>query len=75
MNSVIKYIFMATLIISLYAIYMQFSQIIKIQENQPTNKDLVMVYELCKKKTWSQTNFILKSYWEDETYFKNYLLK
>jgi hypothetical protein len=46
-----------------------------LKQNQFTQKDWIILYELCNKKSWSHTNTILKSYWEVNTKFKEYLLK
>jgi len=46
-----------------------------IKDTRFTTKDWIVIYELCNKKSWYQTNNILKMYWSDETLFKNYLLK
>lgn len=70
----LKICFLFVLTIWVYILtYIWFSLIDKNKENF-TYKDGQVLYELCRKKTWSQTNFILKSYWEADTEFKNYLL-
>lgn len=37
--------------------------------------DWKILYNICNKKKWSKTSLILKMYWEQETSFKEYLLK
>lgn len=39
-----------------------------------TYKDLQVLYEICQKKSWSKTKFILQSYWSEDTDFKKFLL-
>lgn len=71
----LKVLLYVCIIFLLYLIFYQLNIIIEDDQERLTYKDGVVLYNLCKKKTWSQTNFILKSYWEDETRFKDYLLK
>lgn len=72
---IIKTILYTLIIFLLYLIFAQLNIIIENKQENFTYKDGVILYELCKKKSWSQTNFILKSYWEnDDSRFKEYLL-
>ncbi len=71
----LKIILYFCIILLLYLIFHQLNIVTKDKENNFTYKDWQVLYNLCKKKSWSQHNFVIKSYWEQETSFKNYLLK
>jgi len=72
----INYLMWATLLLFIYILLIQLQTIIDKynSNNKFTYKDWQVLYELCKKKTWSKTKFILESYWEEETKFKEYIL-
>lgn len=71
----LKAIFCVCIMILLYLILHQLNYIVEEKEDQFSYKDGQVLYNLCKKKTGSQTNFILKTYWDRDTKFKEYLLK
>lgn len=69
-------IFLMLSILIWFMFYQKYVEFVEITKNKKsfTYKDWQILYELCKKKSWSKTNFILKSYWSEDTDFKNFLL-
>lgn len=66
-------VFVMVMWLMFYNKYYDYVNTVKMQKSF-TYKDWQVLYEICNKKSWSKTSFILKSYWSEDTDFKNFLL-
>lgn len=75
-KDLIKTILCVLFIFVLFMFYGKYSEYVNDLKDKKsfTYKDGQVLYEICNKKPWPKTKFILQTYWSDETDFKNFLL-
>lgn len=75
-KDLIKTILCVLFILVLFMFYGKYSEYVnEVKEKKGfTYKDWQVLYEICNKKSWPKTKFILQTYWSEETDFKNFLL-